>query len=484
MRFVLFVLVAFATACTKPNPNTCCTTEAQCAALGASELRPCDVGQACGTDFQCVAAECATSAECPSDRPICQNELCVGACTSNDDCADVAGRSQCASDGVCVGCTDSSQCSGTTAICDAEDRTCRGCDRDDECGSGVCIEAEGTCADESTLLFVVSGGGVDRGTCTRAAPCARLSFALGHVSATRNIVRVVGGELSESTTIAITSPVIIDGNGTRFRRPSMAPTFHVEIGSLVLGGVQLNNTGTPYGTAITMTAGRTVTLNNVELDNVGIDGTSGSFYGTRLTTDGARISCMDGVAELRDSDFKDTRVSFQNCQVAVARNRFDVAGDATISGVNGAISVTNNAFIVPSEFTDLINIGTVSSNSLFAFNTIVNTSGVVDSAVAISCSGPLRITSSVIAYGSTNPLSGCVADHSLFDTSSGSDADGNRVGDRASFFIDLAALDLRPSANSLALGIGAPGLVATDLTGRARPDPLGSNPDAGAYEAP
>src|SRR5690606_33997366 len=106
-------------ACTKPNPNTCCVTDQQCADLGADELRPCAAGQACGPEFTCVAAECQNSADCTDPlAPICQLGLCVGTCATDTDCADVAGRPYCADDGVCVGCMDASQCPADASICD------------------------------------------------------------------------------------------------------------------------------------------------------------------------------------------------------------------------------------------------------------------------------------------------------------------------------------------------------------------------------
>jgi hypothetical protein len=62
---------------------------------------------------------------------------------------------------------------------------------------------------------------------------------------------------------------------------------------------------------------------------------------------------------------------------------------------------------------------------------------------------------------------------------------GNHVGDAATFFVDLANLDLHLAANSPAKGIAEMGLpVTTDIDGAPRPDPGGSAPDVGAYEAP
>ena len=141
MRIVVVLLVVLIASCTKPNPGVCCVTAEQCSSLGVSDLRPCDVGQACKDD-RCVAAECVTSETCTSpDAPICQYGLCVGTCSSNDDCAGVADRPFCSPAGACVGCVDATQCAAPIAVCDPADHVCRGCEEDSECASGVCVDA-------------------------------------------------------------------------------------------------------------------------------------------------------------------------------------------------------------------------------------------------------------------------------------------------------------------------------------------------------
>src|SRR5688572_25784161 len=164
MRATAVVIAVLLASCTRPAPNTCCVTEEQCDAFGVDEIRPCEAGQACAPNFTCVAKECDSSSECTSpDKPICSLGLCVASCQVDDDCADVAGKPFCATDGACVGCEQNDQCPADAAFCDAEDRACRGCERDDECESGVCLEADGRCAAESEVLFVNGAGGQDVG---------------------------------------------------------------------------------------------------------------------------------------------------------------------------------------------------------------------------------------------------------------------------------------------------------------------------------
>ncbi|HEX4421508.1 MAG TPA: hypothetical protein VH165_26515, partial [Kofleriaceae bacterium] len=183
---VSLVLATIAVGCTKPNPEACCETDAQCAMLGVTAHRPCVAGQACAsTTLTCMAAECETSADCTSpDAAVCINRLCVGACQSNADCAGLTDKPLClAATGQCVGCLDATTCPSDQAFCDADTHACRGCQRDDECASGVCVEADGVCATSDQLLFV-SSVGADTGDCV-AAPCASVGYALQKVTGQR-----------------------------------------------------------------------------------------------------------------------------------------------------------------------------------------------------------------------------------------------------------------------------------------------------------
>src|SRR5947208_2929597 len=108
-----FAIVILGTvACSSPNPDFCCVSEAQCAAAGVTDLRPCDVGQACAPDDTCVAAECTTSSDCTSaERPSCSNGLCIAGCAIDDDCAGVSATPHCDTDlSTCVGCLTADQC--------------------------------------------------------------------------------------------------------------------------------------------------------------------------------------------------------------------------------------------------------------------------------------------------------------------------------------------------------------------------------------
>src|SRR4051812_46852493 len=91
-------------ACTKPNPAVCCTSEADCAAVGISDSeRPCSV-----SGLSCVDHTCTVPAV-PPDGPGPQ-------CRVDMDCTGTT--PYCAPDLTCVGCVESTQCPSSAPTCD------------------------------------------------------------------------------------------------------------------------------------------------------------------------------------------------------------------------------------------------------------------------------------------------------------------------------------------------------------------------------
>jgi hypothetical protein len=484
---VVVVFVAALVGCTKPNPNVCCATEAQCAELGVDDLRPCDVGQACAPDHACVAAECSVTQDCTSpEAPICSNGLCVGTCTSNDDCAAVIGRPLCSPDGACVGCIDASHCASPTSICDSEEHACRGCERDDECASGVCIEADGVCADEARVIYVTMFG--DDGECTRTAPCGTFSFALSKVesSGARDVIHIEGGQYSLGAAApTISTNVILDGTGTMLTYGSGSP-FTLALGVQVT--LERLSLQLPSMHAITVATSSSLRLFDVALSNLGTKAISvqgGSLTASRVQLTGGQsgIQHLDSepssYLSVEDSELDDLVVSASNSIVVITRSRF--FRDSTMIQVTGGMAtVTNNLFVQNFELADAIYIE-AGSGSVFAFNTVVNTSSVISDGVALYCGPSLDVSSNIFAYGSTNPIDGaaCPVRNSLFDTHGAADAVGNLTGDASTFFRDRVGGDYRLSGASPALDVGETGIVETDIEG----NPRGTSPDIGAFEA-
>ncbi|HWO19082.1 MAG TPA: hypothetical protein VNO30_09900 [Kofleriaceae bacterium] len=493
----LLIAIAAAACITKRNEAVCCVSEADCARLGVDEPRPCEVGQAC-KDFACVAAECDTSAECTSPAaPVCIDHLCVAACRVDTDCAGAAGGPRCAEDGACVGCFSHTDCPAGAPLCDAEDRSCRGCEADAECASGVCLEADAVCAEPGQLVYVRNDG-VDIGSCTRDMPCQTLSFALGQVTPSRDVIRVVGGSLSTPlTTITLDRAVTIDASNTAIGKPFNGPLFSV--GSLsrfvTLGGLRLLGSSNPSDPMITVASGSLLRVVRSVLDTAMIDVANGGLElrDVRAVAGSlfAAVQCTNGTVSARRVEFEHTAIHATNCQLNVSRCRFDEISDGSITAQGGAAIFENNLVLQAYELADTLFLMNMAPGSRVRFNTFVNTSGVVSSGTALSCDATLEVSSNIFAYGSAYPLGTaagmCRATHSLFDTAANPEqtmGQGNVVADAATFFVDRAAQDFHLSAASPARAAAAAASVADDFDGKRRPAPAGSRADIGCYEAP
>jgi hypothetical protein len=423
----------------------------------------------------------------PADVPGMEDD---STCHVDGDCLGSPDKLFCqVSDGTCVGCLGDMNCPTAKALCDSGSHVCRGCISDDECASGVCIEADGACATDAAIV-AVSSIGVDVGECTKTAPCASLSFALQRVSAARYVLRVTGSDIpSAAATINIAKDVVIDSNGTRFFAPANSPMFTVATGNVVtIEGISL--TGVALQATIAVGASATLRLITDTLDHAIVRATNGAIEAQNLKLAASGIDCVSGTTTVKRSLFDSSTISFSNCLTTVVQNRWDPGFDGAVGGTaistGGLLTVENNVFVVPSEFADLIQVRSLAPGSVFAYNTIVNTSAVMQSPVAITCDATLNVTSNIIAYNSPNPLTGegCVAHASLFDLPGAPDAPGNASGNVTTFFKNRQAGDFHLAVGSPALGIGEPGIVTTDFEGNPRPAPAGSQPDVGAYEAP
>jgi len=488
MRAVVFVFVVFGSlvACTRPNPNTCCVTQAQCDELGADELRPCEAGQACRAN-SCVASECESSSECTSsDAPICILNLCSSTCVSDAECADVSMRPYC-SESACVGCVESVQCPTTAAICDPDAHSCRGCENDDECATGVCLETQGVCAEESALIFVHVQG-ADSGTCSRTAPCASIGYAYQRVNGLRNVIRIIGGTLDpEPQTISVTSSVILDGTGTVVSKPATAiPWMSASVfGTVTIEGLTIRGNTNPADPTIAVSTGLQLGRGAV------IQGVVSANNATLVIRDAnleAPVVMSGGTLDGRFSRFRNLETS--NTQVSVSRSHFE-ADRAMVYSTGGMVIMENNLFVQTTELSDSIFIMNVVPGSRFRFNTVVSTAGVDSDGKALDCDATLAVASNVFAHRSRHPhgyLAGCQTRFSLYDdvvVAIPTAPVSSQTGSIGTFFVSLAGKDFHLGVASPARGNADPGSpIGEDYDGNMRPRPAGTNPDIGAFEAP
>lgn len=493
MRLFLFTFALLSACGSVQGSDNCCVDEADCALIKSEVVIPCEAGQVCTVDHTCVAAQCETSMDCSADAPICRVGFCESICTGDADCADVAGRTHCSPEGACVGCVDSTHCSGATAFCDAEDHVCRGCERDNECASGVCIEAEGTCALEADVLYVANGS--NTGTCTKLAPCLTIGFALSKIQAgsTRNVIRIEGGLApTESATLTATVRVVIDGTGTMVSKPATGAVPWLTVsgaGQVVIDGLTILGPSSDTDPAVKVT-NASLHLGPGTVLKGTASATSGTLIVDRARVEG-RTTCANGTLTLDRAAYDEGGVNASNCQTTIQRSRFFKTADGILGVSGGKVVVENSLFVNGYELSDSLLISGVSPGSVFRFNTVANVSGTDSDGQALNCDATLKVTSNVFAYRSQHPFayqSPCKAEFSVFDDHTLASA----LISSDSKFVPFTALFTDPVARDFTLSSASPAKAAADpaitdllidIDGHARPTPAGAS-DAGAFEAP
>lgn len=69
MRFLC--VVSLVAACSRPNPDACCSTADQCLKFGFSDITPCSDGRVCSMEGNCVVPQCRTSSDCSDPNLVC-----------------------------------------------------------------------------------------------------------------------------------------------------------------------------------------------------------------------------------------------------------------------------------------------------------------------------------------------------------------------------------------------------------------------------
>lgn len=212
MRIAIIVLLVV-TACTKKNPEACCTDATDCMSVGLPNITPCDDGLLCRGN-RCVEELCSTAGDCDATAPYCvmtDEGRCSEACNADAQCpgfAQAAGDTFCVA-GSCVQCRSGmNDCPVDAPICSDEGR-CVTCSVHADCESGVC--ASGNCALDSEVAYV-STIGASGSDCTRASPCNTVSRALTSLPK-RKYVLIDAGTYSSTAELAIDGTRSLIGRG-------------------------------------------------------------------------------------------------------------------------------------------------------------------------------------------------------------------------------------------------------------------------------
>lgn len=349
-------------------------------------------------------------------------------CTADSECTE-AGKAVCdlaaPEQPVCVQCTPqkAGACMGTTPVCGAANKACRGCLAHAECTASAVCEPAGSCADAAKVLYAApSGAGT---ACSKDMPCS-LSEALGKVTATQNIVKLAAGTYmtnvdidgsarSQSTftitvlaepgtklqAITATSPVL------HLRNAAKMSLFDVELSGSTSDTVRLQQKG-----VLTLTRGKvvggtfgiyiddgTLTLQKSEVSGGSAQGIFVTKAASRVTIEQSQIVGSDGPGiELNDGELVLSRS-------LVRAND----GGGVVIGNNRKATITNN-FIVRNTGQGGISALQISAESQIDFNTIVDNVGdnTSTSAGGVICNrATLNLTGNLV-FGNTGGQSGVV----------------------------------------------------------------------------
>lgn len=338
---ILMILAVAVIGCTKPNPNRCCTDEADCAAAGLPVGMTCDDGRVCRANV-CITDECQSNASCDQLAPYCIDPpegVCQEQCTDDSQCP---GNGQAATDrycasGTCTECRDANDCSGSTPTCSAEGK-CVACTQHAQCNTGVCTDA-GTCASAADVAYVdVTGSPTS--DCSATSACSTIERALAQLPA-RLYILVSPGTYTRGGPLVILDRRHVIGRG--IPRPAIDRS---DDGPIL----------TTQGTA------------DVHLENLQLSGATGAPGEDGTALDGYAIYCkaMVGspVVTLVDVIVTNNRRGLigRQCKVDVTRSTFsnmtygielvDVVAridrstfENTVADLDGGLfTVTNNVF--------------------------------------------------------------------------------------------------------------------------------------------
>jgi hypothetical protein len=295
MKTFLLGLLLLA-ACTKPNPNRCCTDEADCMAQGLPTDSQCDQGLLC-RGGQCIAQTCASANDCDASAPFCIDSACTESCTADDQCPGFGGAANqlfCES-GACVQCHPGSNadCSGATPVCDAG--LCRACSAHAECSSGVCT-SDGSCAAESDIAYVEPGAG-NLADCSKATKC---SLSYGASLGKRYVVLSPG-------TFTLTATLVLSGTTSLIGTPATKPSI------------------TTSGTGPIL---RIAAFGDISLENIEVRGGPGAGIDCPVAPTGPKNLRIVGV-EIRQNG--GSGLQAQGCTVNASRSIF---ADNVVNGVS------------------------------------------------------------------------------------------------------------------------------------------------------
>ena len=389
MKTFLLGMLLWTVACTKPNPNRCCTDAADCAEQGLPADSQCADGLLCRGN-QCIAVTCANSNECDASAPFCVDQACTEMCTNDDQCPGFSGNANqtfCVS-GACVECRPGSNadCSGTTPICDQG--ACRRCQAHADCASGAC-GSDGACVPESDIAYVESAGS-GTSDCSKTTKCS-----LTHgVTLGRKYVVLAPGTYTLNGPLTLNGVISLIGNSTA--KPSI--TSSVE------------------GAILTIGAASDVALDHLQVKGAkGTGGAGGYGFGINCPVSPAgtrrlHLSDVDVIenqyngVEANRCDIDAVRSTFSNnVGIGFASTDGSASIDSCSAAANGSIgmSLDSGVYTVRNSFV-VRNAGTGIVYYLGTPGTVIEFNTVADNAGGITCDVSAAFPSNLLVRNGSN----------------------------------------------------------------------------------
>ena len=466
MRLLFVVLLV---SCTKPNPNRCCTDEADCSAAGIPVGMTCDDGKVCRGNV-CIEQSCTSSMECDLAAPFCVGDSCQPTCSEDAECpgySQTAEHRYCAT-GSCVECRTGGDCAEGEPVC--RGGTCTGCTDHAQCPSGICT-SDGSCGLELSIAYVDLVGGPTT-DCTKTAPCSSIERALA-LQPARPYVVLRTGRYTRTGALTLMDSRWIVGSGTP--RPIMDRDDEGPI-ILAQGGA------------------------NLRLESIELSGATGPATNGPLMS-GTGIYCRPAggapSVALRDMHVRNHQyvgIQSLNCTVTVERSLFmqclegvflqdsTATIDATEFSMNelganldsGLFTFTNN--IVTRNTFRGVELYSESAGSKVEFNTIVDNGFGSATGAGFNCNlmTPTTFPNNIIARNRTATIgTNCTYPGSIIV-----DTDISPLKFKQP---DTAPYDYHLTAGSSAIDMATISTMDHDFDGDVRPK--GAGRDVGADEA-
>jgi hypothetical protein len=478
------LLLALGAGCTKTNPNLCCISETDCAAIGLPNGTQCDSGfacqnhdcvaAACGLDSDCtdplashcgdgLCRECSAVGQCPQAMAACNlNTYSCEVCSNDNDCKTFAAAPHCGGNGACVECTKSEQCGAAEPVC-GTDGACRLCQHDQECASGAC-DADGTCVDAAPAIYI-SPTGIDAGACVQTQPCKSLQFGEGKVTAGRFHLVFATGDYNLPLGVVSKPRVAYHGNGSRLAvtDADFFPAINVASNKMFVSDFEISTTGIGAFGGGGVAAGSELTLRHV---NIAKTTTVSSMSGLKFTWTDSQATNFSGL-----------KIDTSPANVTLRRLTF-TSPTAVLETTDVVLAAENINITQPKG--NIFNF-TRTSGSL-SFVTIADTD-VTPGVPHIVCSQSPVVMKSSIIWTPRQPTTingNCTfaADNIAGPVVTASPA--INVSNADPLFVDMAAKNYHLQPTSPAIDKADTG-PATDLDGTPRPQ--GAKFDLGAFEA-